>query len=145
MRCRSRICRLSFLPDSRCPSRFRTIHRYSSIRVLDWNIRSSSARPAAWNSPVRRCSMLHRTGSIRSLSRPSRRISGYSERNSTCWPMPSVVNLPPRWSRDKYRWQTALILMSESPCIRTMSSHSLTGACIKNVPKILQNSAGRKG
>ena len=46
--------------------------------------------------PVRRCSMLHRTGSIRSLSRPSRRISGYSERNSTCWPMPSVVNLPPR-------------------------------------------------
>jgi len=24
-------------------------------------------------------------------------------------------------------------------------SHSLTGACIKNVPKILQNSAGRKG
>ena len=26
---------------------FRTIHRYSSIRVLDWNIRSSSARPAA--------------------------------------------------------------------------------------------------
>lgn len=76
-------------------------------RVLDWNIRSSSARPAAWNSPARRCSMLHRTGSIRSLSRPSRRISGYSERNSTCWPMPSVVNLPLRWSRDKYRWQTA--------------------------------------
>lgn len=31
----------------RCLSRFRTIHRYSSIRVLDWNIRSSSARPAA--------------------------------------------------------------------------------------------------